>query len=151
MRSISFASYISRRCNDRHFSYIIDILALHQASCSTAVSSYRRCNDGHFSVSDLESAGDVRGMPGYSPRMAPGDAMRAVSRSPGSGTDADSAIGADAESSTRSVRDILAARWLCAGHFLDIFLQSGAEARDRLLRREGGDLCVLRRERWRGI
>lgn len=40
-------------------------------------------------------------MPGHSPRMAPGDSMRATSRSPGSGTDADSAIGADtAETST---------------------------------------------------
>ena len=39
-------------------------------------------------------------MPGHS-RMAAGDSLRATSRSPGSGTDADSAIGADtAESST---------------------------------------------------
>lgn len=38
-------------------------------------------------------------MPGHSPRMAPGDSMRATSRSPGSGTDADSAIGAESSTS----------------------------------------------------
>jgi len=40
-------------------------------------------------------------MPGHSRMTAPGDSLRATSRSPGSGTDGDSAIGADtAESST---------------------------------------------------